>query len=274
MAVCSASCNSGTSTFSMSLGLASILNERDLHRTPPEGAVSRPALESHNSSHTNPARFPSLVSDTHYNPAGVTSPAVTLTLPTNSYNLIPSPSTFSERSERGQGDTSLSRTLARSSELTDRNNLTCTVPDDSVVPNSSLDVDRSINTDKTGSARTESNALSVINKLKSTGFSLYGYFYGNGPQGDDSSSHPEVSRPTSLPVCPAAVSMATAAPTTCTVSVAMATEGTSVPMVMAGGMPTATSESSKKSHLASLLSRRTAGSVISALTKYNRERPF
>lgn len=272
MAVASQASNSGTSTFSMSLGLASILNERDLIDIPREGT---PPRSVHQAVSSNPARFPSLVSDTHYFSAGTASTATTLTLPTNSYNLIPSPSTLSERSNRGQGH------VGETKYETENTNIENTSVE-TTVPNLTLNVDRYMrngeNTglsrgyrDSTGSQDSDSSALGVINRLRNTGFSLYGYFSNTGSQTASATGNSEVTRPNSLPVSVTAVSFSSA--TIPGSSVAMAASGdASVSLVTAGETPS--TESGRMSHLTSFLTRKTAGSVLGALTKYKQDRPF
>ena len=53
----------GTSTFSMSLGLAAILNERDLTQTT---VTSSPCSKQSEHVNSNPTRVSSIISDSHY----------------------------------------------------------------------------------------------------------------------------------------------------------------------------------------------------------------
>ena len=276
MAVASQSSNTGTSTFSMSLGLASILNERDLADVPRQGTPPRATPHAVSS---NPARFPSLISESPFNPVGMSSPATTLTLPTNSYNLIPSPSTSSERSNKGQG------LEGRDSKYEYNTTSSDNLPAEHTMPNLTLNLDRykrnhnntsvsSGNSETTVSGSGDVSALGVINRLRNTGFSLYGYLARTSPNGNTTSANTDVSRPSSLPVNTTSVSTVTLpSATIASSSVAMASrdDDQSVMVVRAGEAPS--TESGRMSHLTSFLARKTAGSVIGAFTKFG-DRPF
>ena len=213
----------------MSLGLASLLDERDLAQ-PPEGHAQRSRAFSgsstadpmHLNSHSNPSRFPSLVSETHYRPMNVSSPSTTssTTHMTNNYRLISSPSTFGHTSvvgqrsgsqsvEKGQGDSEKKPDLSQVSDFS-RSNVTSmsqshatlsgqtnvgshTTSWVSALANLSPGagaLGTTLNLTGSVSNNDSQSALGVINKLKNTGFSIYGYITGVGGQsdGDRSSS--------------------------------------------------------------------------------------
>ncbi|XP_060553261.1 trafficking kinesin-binding protein 1-like [Ruditapes philippinarum] len=249
--------NHGTSTFSMSLGLASILNERDLKEE------SQPGIRHHNVS-SNPARFPSLSSDQHFKAGHTSTPLTTLTLPTNSYKLIPSPVTLPQRSERSF-DGSVSSWQGISSTLgSQRSNSVFSSPGQqgSVL---------STNANGTENANSDSNRLKVINKLKTTGFSLYGYITGAVPV---NASGEDNSRPSSLPLPTVTTAGATALNSVATVTESVTTLTTvtdNVDIDSMVTMATTTAESRRKSHLSSILARKTAGGVIGALTKWHKD---
>lgn len=269
--------NFGTSTYSMSLGLASLLNERDLQQEPANNKLENSASSVQSSHCSNPARFPSLVAETQFTHGNISSPTTTLTLPTNSYNLIPSPSTLPQRSDnRG-----LDLLGSRSQHLS---------LDTNAFNSESLSQNRPIKTDdakSTESGSGDSNALSVINKLRNTGVSLFGYLTGGGLGGavggagvtgagiggDDNT---ELSRPKSLPLTSTSVSV-TSASNSGLNSVSMVTSSAPASIasvsVRAGDLPSEPMSTSTpmKSHLASILNRKTAGGVIGALTQLRRD---
>lgn len=267
MSACSRADNYGTSTYSMSLGLAAILNERDIPQTQPEGQPEGSRL-FHSNQSSNPARFPSLISDTHFNTGSQSSPAVTLTLPTNSYNLIPSPTTISQRSDRGYdlfGTGSQGSSSIAGSQST---HMSQCLHVSQCQQSSTIAMD----TNSANSSNTDTNMITVINKLKNTGYSFYGYL--TGGDGVNENCGDNVSRPNALPLTTTTVSVATAGATG---SVVMAT-GATVTVTTASADPncmvtiaTPTTQSPKRSQLASILTRKTAGGVIGALTKWHRD---
>lgn len=267
MSACLRSDNYGTSTYSMSLGLASILNERDILQTQPEGQPDGSRL-FHGNKSSNPARFPSLISDTHFYTGSQSSPSVTLTLPTNSYNLIPSASTISQMSDRGHDLHGTGSQGLSSSAGTHSTNMSQCVHATQYQLSSTIDMD----TKSANSSNTDTNMINVINKLKDTGFSLYGYITGGACMNENYGDH--VSRPNTLTITTTTASMTTAGATG---SVVMAT-GATATMTTASADPecmvtiaTPTTQSPKKSQLASILTRKTAGGVIGALTKWHRD---
>ncbi|XP_045179167.2 trafficking kinesin-binding protein 1-like isoform X3 [Mercenaria mercenaria] len=257
--------NHGTSTFSMSLGLASILNERDIEHGSQQGVRSQHSVAS-----SNPARFPSLISDTHFNIGQQSSPSTTLTLPTNSYRLIPSPSTLPQRLDRNVnsmgtgGWHGISGTLG--SQGTEGSNSVNSLQGQQ---GSTATVTDAKNAD---SANSDSNRLGMINKLKNTGFSLYGYITGSVPA---NGTGLDTSRPNSLPLTSTApsvtVAMATGSNSVTTVTDSTTVTTNSVDIDNMVTIGTSTAESPRKSHLASVLTRKTAGGVIGALAKWHRD---
>lgn len=210
---------SGTSTYSMSQGLAAILNERDLLITPPEGTVPKP-FQCRSS---NPPRFPTLVSETHFSNSHVGAAGATETVSSSAFGTITSPSSMTSRLPiPGSG----SQTIT-SSEIK-------TTVGDSATAN-------------------------VIERLRNTGFSIYGLLSGAGP-----STNP--TRPNSLPVSSSgAITMAT---------------GSSTVTVVTGSMPSASTDSlvtvatsrdsDGKSSLRSIFTHKTAGGVVGALANFKR----
>lgn len=287
--------NRGTSTYSMSLGLAAILNERDLLRTPSEGS---PLGFSQSNISSNPTRFPSLVSDSIYNPAGSSPSSYTgaLTLPTNSYQVLPSTSMTPDHS---RSSTSSRPQQAWSLTLG-------TTLDGSLFAQSSTIEPQNPSNDNSASSSVESN-LSVINKLKDTGYNLFGFITGSGSGavGQTSSNTttatstttvtattpsssttnttntttvaPTAARPANLHL-PVGLSQSSASITTAstgtlslaTGSVAMTTENSGQVTISMG---TTTSDSGTRSNLASLLARTAprASGVIGALAKFHRD---
>ncbi|XP_052812866.1 trafficking kinesin-binding protein 1-like isoform X2 [Mya arenaria] len=288
MAVSSKAEGSGTSTYSMSMGLASLLNERDIITPTDTGSSGARSRLEMGISQSNPSRFPSLVSETHFKPGQSSTPA-TLSLTTNNYRLIPSPSTHNARPLKGQGEgqsdekvVDISRSF-QSQQTTAGSHTTSWVsalanlsPGSGSLGTMSLNAGRSNN---------DTNALGVINKLKTTGFSLYGYLTGvgntegvnNAGNGDRDtnfvSQHTNnaatgvtsTSRPTSLKL-----SVLTAA-SNATVSTANVTNASLATVGGATGMTTTDSSSSQGSKLSSLFSGKSATGVIGALAKLHRD---
>ena len=133
---------SGTCTYSMSQGLAAILNERDLLKTPPEGTVPKSSGQGHSN---NPPRFPSLVSDTHFSNIDTSAASTSLTVSSSAFGTVTSPSTFTPKLPL-QGSRPQT---AMSSEI------------------------------KTTVGETV--GTNVVAKLKNTGFTIYGYLSGATP---------------------------------------------------------------------------------------------
>lgn len=258
MAVGQVAENYGTSTFSMSLGLASLLNERDTQSDNQQGLLSH-----HSNVSSNPPRFPSLISDTHFSRGQQASPSTTLTLPTNTYKLIPSPSTLPQTSERSVGAVGLGSWQGISSTLGSQRSVGSHSGSNSSVDAKSAD-----------SADSQTNVVGVISKLKNTGFSLYEYITGGNPV---SENNVDISRPSSLPLTSSTVSVSVAG-SWMTDSVTMVTNSTTTVTssysetdgMVAIATPTTTTESPRR-HLASVLTRKTAGGVIGALTKWHRD---
>ena len=244
--------NHGTSTFSMSMGLASILNERDIEESPPG------IRQSHNNVSSNPARFPSLISDQHFKVGQPSSPATTLTLPTNSYKLIPSPVTLPQRSGNSIGSWQ-----GISSSLGSGSSSVLSLPGQQGSTVSSTGIK---GTDET---YTDANRLNVINKLKNTGTSLYEYLTGNVPVNTTGGDN---SRPNSLPLPTTATAGATGLNSVATVTesaTSLTTNNVDIDNMVV--IATTTAESSRKLHLSSVLTRKTAGGVIGALTKWHKD---
>ena len=82
----------------MSQGLAAILNERDLLKTPPEGTVPK-SVQGHQiqGQSSNPPRFPSLVSDTHFSNIHTSAMTTSDTFTSSALGTLTSPSTLSSR---------------------------------------------------------------------------------------------------------------------------------------------------------------------------------
>ncbi|XP_052237343.1 trafficking kinesin-binding protein 1-like isoform X2 [Dreissena polymorpha] len=317
MAICTQTAAMGTSTYSMSLGLASILNERDIK---PDEDHSRSSSPLHRPVSSNPSRFPSIVSDRHFVPVGNLTPATTLTLTTNNYRLIPSPSSSTPRSSTGQGDRSYLGQGGRSylgqgdrSYLGQGHDSGTNIDQQLKSLNSmnSASVSSSSNTSSWVSAIAghmpgsvqglgrglmvvgqpssspvvsgETNPPGVINKLKNTGFSLYGFITGVTPSCSDNdktggthnaqiSQNSDNLRPNSL-----SLPQSTSLPNL-TLSTSSSSWSTSVAMAASGSGATnncsstsSVQEKGKKSQLGSLLSSRTAGGVLGALAKLHRD---
>ena len=244
----------------MSFGLASILNERDLLKTPPEGAPN-PAYRSTATS-SNPDRFPSLISDTHF--TTTSAPARTLTMLTNNYNLIPAAAALSQRSDKVIEDDA-------------RSGVTQSAPVPGTVNTNS--------TTQTTSPSSLTKALGMINRLKSSGLNMYGYIAGGltSPEPLIESNTTSLSRPDSLPLPSASASTTVVATATATQAVVSATStsvvstatsvsgasGGAEDLVTAG--TTTITESPKKRTLTSLLSHRATGGVIGALTSIRKD---
>ena len=289
---------SGTSTYSMSLGLASLLNERDLLVSPPERPTSRP----HRATSSNPERFPSLVSDSLYNPAPVT-PTSSLVLPTNNYNLITSSSMWTSRPVHEHSNQHMLSTQAmmnfssnaqiqnnRCPELTSETGAsnysgllsTGTVPSISVSASPRSSTARGLmgNPNELWSPNSLSNALGVINKLKDKGMDLYGYLSGEkDSQNSESGSYTAVGRPSSLPIATIStnVSQVSSGSTTNNLpadssnrvlNASQHLSSVSVAPVASTGVESTGSASKLYS---SLFSKKTAGGVLGALAKFHRD---
>lgn len=259
MAVGQVAENYGTSTFSMSLGLASLLNERDTQQDSQQGFLSH-----HSNVSSNPPRFPSLISDTHFSRGQQASPSTTLTLPTNTYKLIPSPSTLPQSSERSIGAGGLGSWQGISSTLGSQRSM-----------GSHSGLNSSVDAKSAESADSQTNVVGVINKLKNTGFSLFEYITGGNPVSENSV---DITRPNSLPLTSSTVSVSVAG-SWMTDSVTMVTNSTTTvtsstsetDSMVAVATPTTTTTESPRRHLASVLTRKTAGGVIGALAKWHRD---
>ena len=241
---------SGTTTYSMSQGLAAILNERDLLKTPPEGAVPK-TVQAHCS---NPPRFPSLVSETHFSNIHTNAMTTSDTITASALGTLNSPSTLTSRfpipGSRSQ--------TTMSSEI------------------------------KTAAG--DSANANVIDRLRSTGFTIYGLLSG--------AAQPTITtRPNSLPVgSTGAITMATGSSCAVTMAtgssgaVTMAT-GSSGAFTIApgpsGSVTMATrsissintdnlvtvvtsSDSLGRNGLRSIFTHKTAGGVVGALANFKR----
>lgn len=210
---------SGTTTYSMSQGLAAILNERDLLKTPPEGTVPK-TVQTHSG---NPARFPSLVSDSHYSNIDTSVANTPVTMSSSGLGTVTSPSTLTSRFQ---------------------------------VPMSRSQT--TVSTEIKTTAEDSSNG-NVIDRIRNTGFTIYGLLSGAGPSSN-------TTRPNTLPVGSSGiVTMATGSNT-------ITTATGSVPSVSTDNLVTVgtVTEGQGKSGLGSIFTHNTAGGVIGALANFKR----
>ena len=205
----------------MSQGLAAILNERDLLKTPPEGTVPKSiGGQGHaQGQNSNPPRFPSLISDTHFSNIATTVAATSLTCSSSAFGTMTTPSTFTPRLP-------LHGSRSHTAE--------------------SSEIKTTVN---------EQAGSNVVERLKNTGFTIYGYLAGATPTVN-------TSRPSSLPVrSSSTVTMATTTLSTASTD-SLVTAGTSTQYQGQGQQG--------KGGLGAIFTHNTAGGVIGALANFKR----
>ena len=245
---------SGTTTYSMSQGLAAILNERDLLKTPPEGTVPKSVqghqVQGHSS---NPPRFPSLVSDTHFSNIHTSAMTTSDTFTSSALGTLTSPSTLTSR-----------------------------------LPTPGSRPQTVISSEIKTTAGDSANA-NVIGRLRNTGFTIYGLLSGAGqptitsrPNSLPVGSTGAITMATgsSGAVAMATGSGAVAMATGSSGAVAMVT-GSSGVVTMASGSISSTytdnlvsvvtsTDSQGRSGLRSIFTHKTAGGVVGALANFKR----
>ena len=230
----------------MSQGLAAILNERDLLKTPPEGTVPKSIQGQIQVQSGNPPRFPSLVSDTHFSNMNTSATTTSDTFTSSALGTLTTPSTLTSRLPTPG---SRSQTGA-SAEI------------------------------KTTAGNSDSATGNVIGRLRNTGFTIYGLLSGAGQP--TITSRPN-SLPVGST---GAITMATGSLSTVTMAtgsssaVTMATGSVSAVSMTTGSISSTNTDSlvsvvtstdiQERSGLRSIFTHKTAGGVVGALANFKR----
>lgn len=274
------SLSQGTSAYSTSLGLASVLDECDIVQPPPKKATA----QVRSMQDSRPLRFPSLVTETKSTADESLSLSVSLPFPTNVYQFIPPISTLPQRSHIGshswlQTDPQWPGMQASVGTLGSE----C----DHTSQNSSLGYQGNTAYGSSSGKRPtvgnlDSDGINMISKLKERGVSLFGYIT-SGVSGYNSGSATltEVSHPcaavtfstpsTSVPCAGTSVSESSIANSVSSIDSVVTTMINTNSVVNAS---TTQSETPKRLHLASILSRKSASSIMGAFSKLTRDGAF